>query len=456
LEKEKMKRGKLSCFKEYDIRGIVPEEFNADLCYEIGRSVPEVFPVYEAVIGGDARPSSGELSEALSRGLRDGGANVTDIGLCGTEEVYFATAAKCFDVGIMVTASHNPKGYNGLKLIGRGAVPIIRETGLDALHNRVREGRFSPVSRSRRCDLQNYRREYVRFLCHLSGFERFRDFRVVGNAGNGCAARVFRELCEYLPITHFRLNEVPDGNFPNGVPRLETFREVIARRADFGVAWDGDFDRCLFFDERGDFVESYYMVGLFAERFLKKYPGSTILYDPRLYWNTEDLVVALGGHLRESSPGHAFMKQGMQKRGAVYGGESSGHHYFRQFFNCDSGMLPWLILLDILASEKKSLSELLAPRIAAFPCSGEVNRPLQSDEAAREVTERIVRHFHKEHMKLSLNASGLSWKAAAWRCNLRTSNTEPLIRLNVESRGDVSLMKEKTEEILSIIDSCAD
>jgi phosphomannomutase/phosphomannomutase/phosphoglucomutase len=447
--------GQLAAFKAYDIRGRIPDELNEDIAYRIGRAYAEFVRPRKVVIGRDIRLSSEGLSRALAEGLTDGGADVFDIGLCGTEEVYFATFVEEMDGGIMVTASHNPMDYNGMKLVREGSRPISGDTGLDTIKDLVASNSFgSPVKKGTVHSL-NVTGKYIRHLLGYADLTSLQPLRVVVNAGNGCAGPVIDLLEQHLPFTFIKVYHQPDGNFPNGIPnpllsenRQATIDAIVEHKADVGIAWDGDFDRCFLFDETGQFIEGYYIVGLLAQAMLAKHPGARIIHDPRLTWNTIETVTDAGGIPVLSKTGHAFIKERMRAEDAVYGGEMSAHHYFRDFAYCDSGMIPWLLVLEIMAKSGKPLSELLAERMQRFPASGEINRRLKDPRAA---IARIEKNFGslKGHIDYT---DGLSMEFNDWRFNLRCSNTEPVLRLNVEARSSEALMVEKTAEILEIID----
>lgn len=448
----------LSCFKAYDIRGRVPEEINADVARRIGAAYAEFVRPGTVVVGHDIRLSGPELARALMRGLTSAGVEVLDIGLCGTEEVYFATWHLATGGGIMVTASHNPADYNGMKLVREQARPLSSDSGLEQIRqlaetdrwlsaeDHVQRGRVRPV---------NNRAAYVQHLLGYVDRSRLRPLRLVVNPGNGCAGPVLDQLEPNLPFSLIRVHDKPDGHFPNGVPnpllpenRAVTGDAVRRAGADFGIAWDGDFDRCFFFDERGEFIEGYYVVGLLAEAMLKRWPGSRIVHDPRLVWNTRDVVESHGGIAVQSKTGHAFIKERMRREDAVYGGEMSAHHYFRDFAYCDSGMIPWLLVAGLVSISDRPLSRLVADRIARYPCSGEINRRLRDPQRAlAHVAERYTAGARRID-----DTDGLGLEFGDWRFNLRLSNTEPVVRLNVETRGDSELLRSKTREILALLD----
>ena len=448
-------------FKAYDIRGRVPDELNEEVAYRVGRAYVDIIGTKKVAVGRDIRLSSESLAKALMKGLTDGGCNVVDIGLCGTEQIYFATAHLKLDGGIMITASHNPKDYNGIKLVRKEARPISGDTGLRELEEMVITGDIPPVlSGVTKGTVTQYNimDEYVQQLLSYVDVAALKPLKVVVNAGNGCAGPVLDALAAYLPFQFIKVNFTPDGNFPNGIPNpiLEENREATAKvvrenGADVGIAWDGDFDRCFFFDEQGNFIEGYYIVGFLAQAFLRRYPGAKIIHDPRLIWNTIELVRAGGGIPVQNKTGHAFIKERMRKEDAVYGGEMSAHHYFKNFSYCDSGMIPWLLILEIMCRENKPLSALMAERMAKFPVSGEINRKVSD---AGKIIRYIEEKYGVGEAKVD-HTDGLSVELADWRFSVRMSNTEPVLRLNVESRGDAALMEEKTKELLSLIDSMA-
>lgn len=447
----------LTCFKAYDVRGRIPTELNDALAYQIGQSFAAFVRPKNVVVGRDIRATSQSLSAALIRGLNDSGVDVTDIGLCGTEGVYFATFAEKMDGGVMVTASHNPPDYNGMKFVREESRPISADTGLMDMRALIEAGRLPARSASpgsvRALDMK------PRYLEHLLGYvkgSKLRRLKVVVNAGNGGAGMVIDQLEPHLPFEFIKVHHNPDSSFPNGVPnpmieanRASTIDAMRRSGADIGLAWDGDFDRCFFFDEHGNFVEGYYLVGLLAEVFLRRFPGARIVHDPRLTWNTIDIVKQYGGEAVMCRSGHAFIKQRMREVDAVYGGEMSAHHYFRDFAYCDSGMVPWLVVLAVICDSGKTLGELVGARQRLFPASGEINRQISD---AKAVAARVQSHYAKAARSVDFT-DGLSMEFDQWRLNLRSSNTEPLVRLNVESRGSEALMHEKTAEVLALMES---
>jgi phosphomannomutase len=450
---------KRDAFKAYDIRGRVPDELNEEVTYRIGWAFVDLFAAKTVVVGRDVRLSSESLTKALIRGFTDRGCHVIDIGLCGTEMVYFATSHLGADGGIMVTASHNPMDYNGLKLVRKESRPISGDTGLRELEEQVvtgdfSQGQFAGISEGE-VEKYNVMKEYVKHLLTYIDVAALKPLKIVVNSGNGCAGPVLDALEEFLPFEFVKVHHEPDGTFPHGIPnpllienREATAKAVRESGADFGIAWDGDFDRCFLFDEQGNFIEGYYIVGCLAEAFLRHHAGAKIIHDPRLTWNTIELVEEAGGIPVLCKTGHAFIKERMRKEDAIYGGEMSAHHYFRDFAYCDSGMIPWLLVAENISVSGKSLSQLVGARMRKFPVSGEINRKVTN---AKMVVAEIKKQFVTEGTIVDYT-DGLSVEYNDWRFNLRMSNTEPLIRLNVESRGDAALMQEKTEELLACID----
>jgi phosphomannomutase len=450
---------KLSCFKAYDIRGELGPELNADVAYRIGRAYGEYLQPKTVVVGGDARATSAELKLALANGLMDAGVDVIDLGMTGTEEIYFATFHLGVEGGVEVTASHNPINYNGMKLVKAGSQPISGDTGLFEIQRIAEANAFGPVALRGSLTEQSAMAAYVQHLLGYIQPGNLKPLKLVVNSGNGAAGHVVDAIEAALatlgvPVEFIKVHHEPDATFPNGIPnpllpenRAATRDAVIAHGADMGIAWDGDFDRCFLFDETGEFIEGYYIVGLLAEAFLKKNPGQKIIHDPRLTWNTVGVVTEAGGIPVQSKTGHAFIKERMRLEDAVYGGEMSAHHYFRDFAYCDSGMIPWLLVAELLCVRGEKLSALVAERIAKFPSSGEINSKVKDAAAVISAAEA---RYAKDALAVDYT-DGLSVEFAEWRFNLRMSNTEPVIRLNVESRADVSLMQARTDELLVLI-----
>ncbi|MES2606934.1 MAG: phosphomannomutase, partial [Pseudomonadota bacterium] len=432
----------------------IPDQLNEDIAYRIGRAYAAFLKPAKVVVGYDIRLSSQSICAALSKGLMDSGVDVFNIGLCGTEEIYFATSHLGVDGGIAVTASHNPKDYNGMKFVREESRPISGDTGLNDIKLLAERNEFAAIGKRGNEQAVDTKAAYVEHLLGYVDVSKLKPLTVVCNAGNGGAGRIIDLLEPHLPFKFIKVHHNPDGNFPNGVPnplleenRQPTVDVMLKAKADVAIAWDGDFDRCFFFDEKGGFIEGYYIVGLLAEAFLKKNPGSKIIHDPRLVWNTEAVVKEFGGKTVQCKSGHAFIKEMMRKEDAVYGGEMSAHHYFRDFFYCDSGMVPWLLVLELIGERGKPLSELVEEAIARFPASGEINRTVTD---AKAVIDKVLAKYKAHALDIDYT-DGVSVSFADWRFNLRMSNTEPVIRLNVESRGSIPLMQQKTDEILQLM-----
>jgi len=467
---------KLTAFKAYDIRGQLGTELNNDIAYRIGRAFGQHLFSKPAssnqtapktvVVGGDVRLTSAELKLALANGLMDAGVDVIDIGMTGTEEIYFATKYLGIDGGVEVTASHNPMDYNGMKLVREDSKPISGDTGLREIQALAEENNFSDVIVSQRGTLtqESTLSAYVDHLMTYITPANIKPIKLVVNSGNGAAGHVVDELelrfkALNIPVEFIKVHHEADGNFPNGIPnpllhdcRADTANAVIAHKADMGIAWDGDFDRCFLFDENGEFIEGYYIVGLLAEAFLQKdaslgKSGTKIIHDPRLSWNTIDIVEANGGEPIMSKTGHAFIKERMRKEDAVYGGEMSAHHYFRDFAYCDSGMIPWLLVAELLSVKNMKLSDTVKARIEAYPSSGEINSKLANPV---EAIARVRAEYESDALVVD-ETDGISLEFTDWRFNLRSSNTEPVVRLNVESRRNIPLMEEKTAELLRLL-----
>ncbi|WP_318368526.1 phosphomannomutase CpsG [Enterobacter sp.] len=449
----------LTCFKAYDIRGEVGVTLTPEIVFRIGRAYAAWLQPRRVVIGADVRLSSDTLKMALAEGLRASGVDVIDIGMCGTEEIYFATRELAADGGIEITASHNPAQDNGMKLVREEARPISNDNGLLEIKALAQRNDFPPAARVGDYLAFDHRPVWAAHLLRYLTSHALRPLRVVVNPGHGTAGPALDVLeaalrARGVNVEFIHLYHQPDGRFPAGVPnpmlkenRSATRNTVRLRNADFGVAWDGDFDRCFFFDEHGDFIESYYLVGLFAEHFLRQSPGSTVLLDPRLTWNTQEVVAKCGGRAVIGKTGHAFIKARMREEDAIYGGEMSGHHYFRDFGYCDSGMIPFILMLSILGQSTTPLSHYMAQAQQRFPVSGEINLTVASPE---KVIERIAAHYSPACVERD-SLDGLSMAFSDWRFNLRASNTEPLLRLNVETRGNPERLAEKTAELQQLI-----
>jgi phosphomannomutase len=451
----------ITCFKAYDLRGRIPTELNDDVAYRVGRGYaqflnPGLSNPARVVVGRDIRLSSAGLTDALCRGLTDSGVDVYDIGICGTEGVYFATFDGGFDGGIMVTASHNPPDYNGMKFVREQSKPISGDNGLQDIRGFAERAEFpAPKSLGVRRSIDTMK-AYIAHLLSYVDVDKLKPLKIVVNAGNGGAGLIIDQLESHLPFDFVKVHHEPDGHFPNGIPnpmlednRASTIEAIRASKADFGIAWDGDFDRCFLFDERGGFIEGYYIVGLLASALLQGQPGGKVVHDPRLTWNTIEIVEANGGEAVLSKSGHAFIKQRMREVDGVYGGEMSAHHYFRRFAYCDSGMIPWLLVTQILSESGQPLSKLVGERIGLFPVSGELNYRVPD---AKATIAAFDSRYAPEALKVD-RTDGISYEFKDWRFNLRTSNTEPLIRLNVEARRSEKLMRDKTDELFALLKS---
>jgi len=445
---------KIKCFKAYDIRGKVPDELDEELAYNIGQAYATHFKPQKMAIGHDIRLSGPALAQALANGFMDAGVDIVDLGQCGTEEIYFAAFHLDVDGGIIVTASHNPADYNGMKFVRKGAVPVSGDTGLRDIEQLAAAGHRLKASVAGIIGQKDNSADYVDHLLGYVDAASLQPLKLVVNAGNGGAGAIVDLLEKYLPFDFIKILHKPDGSFPNGVPnplltenREMTARAVVENGADMGIAWDGDFDRCFFFDEKGGFVEGYYVVGLLAQAMLKKSPGAKIIHDPRLTWNTRELVEKAGGRPVMSVTGHAFIKERMRAEDALYGGEMSAHHYFKDFAYCDSGMIPWLLLTELLSVTGSKLSELVHDMQEAYPVSGEINNRVSDPDA---VIARVEEIFSSECPEKDFT-DGLSMSCDTFRFNIRKSNTEPLLRLNVETRGDKELLEEKTKQLIAII-----
>lgn len=444
----------LTCFKAYDIRGRVPDQLNEAIAYRIGCAFVEFLGAKSVVVGHDVRLTSTSLSDALIDGITDMGAEVIHIGQCGTEEVYFAAFDQPVDGGICVTASHNPMDYNGMKFVREGAKPISGDTGLKQIQALAEADNFTKAAQKGTVKKLDSRPAYIEHLLSYVDVSALKLLKIVVNAGNGGAGEVIDALEPHLPFEFIKVHHNPDGNFPNGIPnpllvenRAPTAEAVIAHNADLGIAWDGDFDRCFFFDAKGQFIEGYYVVGLLADAFLAKNAGAKVVHDPRLIWNTQAICQAAGGRAVQSKTGHAFIKERMRKEDAVYGGEMSAHHYFKDFAYCDSGMIPWLLVSELMSRKQQSLESMVVERMQAFPCSGEINSKVKDTDA---LLNAIAEQYSADAVQLD-ETDGLSFDMGQWRFNLRRSNTEPVVRLNVETKADIALMETKRDELLGLI-----
>jgi phosphomannomutase len=437
-------------FKAYDVRGIYPTELDEDGARAIGRAYVEQFEPQRIAVGRDMRVSSPSMAAAVMEGAASAGADVLDLGLVGTEMVYFAVGELSLDGGIMVTASHNPKEYTGMKIVRRGALPVGGESGLLEIRDRATQPQES--SRQGTIEPHDIWPAYIERVLSFVDVEAIRALTVVIDAANGMAGVMLPPILERLPIDARTYFFEPDGTFPNHEPNplLPENREFIVSKtleegADLGVAFDGDADRCFFVDDIGEFVPGDFITALLAESILEKEPESKIIYDVRASWAVPDTFERSGGVALINRVGHAYIKHRMREEGAVFGGEVSGHYYFRDFTQADSGVVPFLLMLELISKRGKKLSELLAPYRERYFLTGELNTPVADVEAKlRELEERFGPEGQVSHL------DGLSVETADWHFNVRPSNTEPLLRLNLEALSQ-ELMERKRDEVLSVI-----
>ena len=452
---------KLTCFKAYDIRGELGVDIDVSIAYRIGRAVAQHFNAKRVVIGRDARETSPEFAHAASNGVMDAGADVLDIGLSGSEEMYWGVTEFKADAGIIVTASHNPINYNGMKIVKSGSRPLDDEIDFKVIKKLAEDQAWSENNhKGTRSDIATKARvKYVKQVVSFIEISKLKPLKIVINCGNGAAGPTFDAIVKSLlekraPLEVIRVHHEPDYTFPNGIPnpllvenRPATANAVISEGADLGVAFDGDFDRCFFFDETGAFIGGEYVLSLLATSFLDKKPGSNIIHDPRVIWNVQNIVTSKGGKAIQSKTGHAFIKQAMRQTEAIYGGEMSAHHYFKDFAYCDSGMVPWLLIIELLSTTGVSLSALVKSQFEAFPSSGENNFTVQNADAA---IDRVLEKYRPDALSID-DTDGVSLTFNNWRFNLRKSNNEPLVRLNIEAKGNAIDINQKLEDIKCLI-----
>ncbi len=455
------KNRKLTCFKAYDIRGELNVDFDEEICRRIGKAFSEVLLTKEVVVGRDARESSYRLQENLMRGLSEQGTKIIDIGLCGTEEVYCAVSEYKACGGLMVTASHNPVNYNGIKMVKADSKPLDPKSELLEIKKSAEQNSFKKKKERGHIIKSEVdaRKKYVDIVLKFLDIEKLDAKKVLVNCGNGAAGPTFNAIEGELKNrgVNLEFEKVffePDSSFPNGIPnplikenQELTKKKILESGASLGIAFDGDFDRCFFFDERGQFVNGEYIMGILAEEFLSYKNGGVIVHDPRRIWNVQDVICKFGGKSVVSKTGHAYVKQTMRMVDAIYGGEISAHHYFKDFFYCDSGMIPWLLILQLLTRKKKNLSQVVDERKSIFLSSDEINIVLDRPDDA---IKRIKMAYNKKAVNKD-NLDGLSYAFENWRFNLRKSNTEQCLRLNVEIKSKSELLKEKVDEVLSFI-----
>ena len=451
----------LSCFKAYDIRGEINVDIDAKIVYRIGRALSQHFAAISVVVGYDARETSPTFAYAMAEGIQDSGSNVINIGLAGTEEMYWAVSEFDACAGIEITASHNPINYNGIKIVKSKSQPLHEVADFKAIKKLAEKAVFlSPSCRGTTTDRSNEARNaYLDRVLSFVDINSLGSLKIVVNSGNGAAGPTFdaiaqRLLKENAPLEFIRINHKPDHTFPNGVPNpilpknhYATAQVVKEVGADLGVAFDGDFDRCFFFDEHGAFIQGQYIVGLLASIFLEKEPGATVVHDPRVIWNTQDIVKSKGGVAVQSRTGHAFIKHTMRTHQAIYGGEMSAHHYFRDFAYCDSGMIPWLLVAELISKSKRPLSHWVRDQLNTYPSSGEINFRVENAKAS---IDSVLEAYRGDALSLD-ESDGYGLAFPDWRFNLRRSNTEQLVRLNVESYGSPAIIQAKVADIARLL-----
>ena len=451
----------LTCFKAYDIRGEIGVNIDEGIAYRIGRAVAQHLDAKAVVMGFDARASSPAFAVAVARGVMDAGSDVLDIGMAGTEEMYWAVTEFGACAGIEVTASHNPINYNGMKIVKSQSRPLEDAGDFQVIKALASSQEWASVGKfGNEFDRSTEaRKAYVERVLSFVDAKALRPLKIVVNSGNGAAGPTFDAIADRLlalraPLDFIRVHHTTDATFPNGIPNPllpqnhpATADVVRAEAADFAVAFDGDFDRCFFFDEAGQFVPGEYVVGLLASIFLEKEAGANIVHDPRVVWNTQNIIAQNGGVAVQSKTGHAFIKQVMRAREAVYGGEMSAHHYFRDFAYCDSGMIPWLLIAELLSRSGRSLGDWVKDRFAAFPSSGEMNFKVAD---AGKTIENVLSAYRADAFSID-ETDGVSLAFDDWRFNLRRSNTEPLLRLNVEGKGNADTLAAHVSTIADVL-----
>ncbi|HOX10577.1 MAG TPA: phosphomannomutase/phosphoglucomutase [Candidatus Moranbacteria bacterium] len=447
-------------FKAYDIRGIYPSEINEQDAYKIAKAYCKFVKPSEVVIGSDVRLSSPSLKKAAIKAVTDQGIKVIDVGEISTDMLYFAVANYGYAGGFSLTASHNPKEYNGAKFVREESRPISSDTGLFeirdiAMQDTSEISNFELTEENLKLiEKKNIMDDYINKIKTFADFSKFKKFKIVANPNFGVAGRAIDRLLENSDIEVVKLNWESDGNFPKGRPdplipenREEISKLVVENGADFGVAWDADADRCFFFTEKGEFIEGYFITALLGKIFLERTPGATILHDPRLVWAIQDIAKENGGSDIMTKSGHAFIKERMRKENVVFGGEMSAHYYFKDYFFCDNGLIPFVMMLEFLSTEKKTLSEIMTEMFwNKYFVSGEINSEVS--DVKTKISE--AKSKYSPQAKNVDETDGVSIEFEDWRFNLRGSNTEPVIRLNVEAKTK-ERMEEKRDELLEII-----
>ncbi|MEK7598344.1 MAG: phosphomannomutase/phosphoglucomutase [Patescibacteria group bacterium] len=445
-------------FRAYDVRGVYPNEINEADVYRIAKAYLEFVKPTEVVIGCDVRLSSATLKKAAIKAVTDSGIKVIDIGIVSTDMFYFAVASYGYSGGFTITASHNPKEYNGMKFVREGSRPISSDTGLFEIRDiaknyETRNEDYELNEQEKKLiEERDILEEYVVKVKTFADFSKFKKFKIVANTNFGMAGKALEKILEGTQTEIIKMNFEPDGNFPKGRPdplipenREEISKLVVENGADFGVAWDADADRCFFFTEKGEFIEGYFITALLAKIFLERFPGSAILHDPRLTWAVEDIVKENGGTTIVNKAGHAFIKERMRGEDTVFGGEMSGHYYFRDYFYCDNGMIPLALMLEFLSTQNRTLSEIMNEMFwQKYFVSGEINNEVTDVQAV------LAKAKEKYDDGVLNEIDGVSIDYPAWRFNLRGSNTEPVIRLNVEAKTK-KLMEEKRDELLILV-----
>jgi phosphomannomutase len=439
-------------FKAYDIRGIYPEEINEETAYRIAQAYVEFVQPKEVVLGKDVRLSSPSLWKAAAQGIIDAGVDVIDINTISTDMLYFSVAYYGFSGGITISASHNPVDYNGMKIVREKAIPLSSDAGLKDILQIVLKHKKILAKKKGRIVKKEITEDYINHVQSFIDISKIKPLQIVANANFGLAGEMLKKITRDMPLNIIGLNFSPDGSFPKGRPdplipqnREEVIKKIKETGADLGVAWDADADRCFFFDEAGEFIQGYFITALLAKTFLERYPGDKIIFDPRLTWANIDTVKENRGIPIINKSGHAFFKERMRKEDALFAGEMSAHYYFRKNFYADNGMIPFLIMIEILSTSGKPLSKLVAPLKNKYFVSGEINREVAN-------TQMILKEMEDRYSDATIeHIDGLSIEYHNWRFNLRPSNTEPLLRLNLEARSE-TLMEEKRDEVIAFID----
>ncbi|MBI2588129.1 phosphomannomutase/phosphoglucomutase [Candidatus Berkelbacteria bacterium] len=447
-----MKTWRPEIFHALDIRGIYPSEINEEAVYDIAQAYVRFVKPQKVVLGRDVRWHGAALFKAALKGFIEAGVSVVDIGIISTDMLYFAVAFYGFDGGLTISGSHNPAEYNGIKMVRKKSVAISSDSGLLEIKKLAFRNKPTLKVLKGKVFKKNILVDYLKHIQKFADLKKSRPFTVVGNANFGLAGLVVEKLTKDLPIEWIKLNFKPDGTFPKGRPdplrpenRAETIKTILKNKADFGVAWDADADRCFFFDEKGNFIEGYFITAFLSQELLKENPGAKIISDPRLTWAVLDTVKASKGAPIIAKTGHTFIKERMRKEKALFAGEMSAHYYFKDNFYAENGMIPFLLMLKILNKSDEKLSSILSPLTSKYFVSGEINFEVGNKKA---MINKIKKKYQNGRQDL---IDGLSVEFdRQWRFNLRASNTEPLLRLNLEADSP-ELLKQKTEELVKLI-----